>query len=124
MKANELRIGNYYSCASNEGIIYPKVKAIQYNEFGFLSDIDGTNFEICKPIQITEQWLLWFGFEKSKEQIHEYDYFKGRYSIFRNSLNEFNFNFLNPGDWYMEIKYIHQLQNLYFALTGEELTVK
>ena len=24
----------------------------------------------------------------------------------------------------MEIKYLHQLQNLYFALTGEELEVK
>jgi hypothetical protein len=28
------------------------------------------------------------------------------------------------GDRKVEIKYVHQLQNLYFALTGEELTVK
>jgi len=29
--------------------------------------------------------------------------------------------------WYIsekEVKYIHQLQNLYFALSGEELTIK
>ena len=25
---------------------------------------------------------------------------------------------------YFIIKYVHQLQNLYFALTGEELTIK
>lgn len=27
-------------------------------------------------------------------------------------------------EYNIEIKYVHQLQNLYFALTGEELTIK
>ncbi len=118
MNSNELRIGNYYSCASNEGIIYPRVKTIQYNEFGFLSDIDGTNFGICKPIPLTEEWLLRFGFEW-------YGRITG-WTINEHSINEKNgcFEFCINKEFSVELKYVHQLQNLYFALTGEELTLK
>ena len=30
----------------------------------------------------------------------------------------------NDSTYLRDIKYVHQLQNLYFALTGEELTIK
>ena len=37
--------------------------------------------------------------------------------IFINSLGEINFFFFSEGDYYKKIDYVHELQNLYFALT-------
>lgn len=107
MKANELRIGNWF---------------IQYDEpeqfdgdFYHLSDI--------KFITLTPEWLFKFGFVESNE-----GYFYNNYCIedFHNGkfwiVSEFdnvidNFYAIGKG-----IQYVHQLQNLYFALTQEELT--
>ena len=63
MEAKELRIGNYYQYAGNSGIVTTRLKGIKINEFGFYSDLDGTNLEICKPIPLTEEILLKCGFE-------------------------------------------------------------
>ena len=123
MKATELRIGNYYQYAGNGGIVYTQVQAIKYNQFGLLSDFDGTNFEICKPIQLTEEWLLKFGFELINNE-----FFRSRNSeicLFWTAnknkiIPEYNEKRLITG---YDFKHVHQLQNLYFALTGEELTL-
>jgi len=67
-----------------------------------------------KPILITEEWLLKFGFENDDDQ----RYFKnGIYLILYDEgctilHNQIHINYF----------YVHQLQNLYFALTGKELT--
>lgn len=117
LHAKELRIGNYYMYAGNEGIVYSKVKTIQLNQFGLLSDIDGTNYGICGPIPLTKEWLLILGFEK-----HEFDHkdnqyrFKDRLLVIRDGL------FCDYGTSVV-ITTVHQLQNLYFALTGTELTL-
>ena len=75
-----------------------------------------------EPIPITEEWLLKFGFEKIIGS-NESNFTNGFYNLFVNSLGEVNFYFFKEGDWYQKIDYVHQLQNLYFALTGSELTV-
>lgn len=119
MKANELRIGNWYHFADNDGIVYRRVKEIKQNEFGLFGDYDGVNFEICQPIPLTEEWLVRFGFYKNIDtELFE----KGGYQI---DLSVLKCHFYLPdfGDWYKELEYVHQLQNLYFALTGEELTL-
>lgn len=117
MNANELRIGNYYSCASNEGIIYPRAKTIQYNEFGFLSDIDGTNFGICKPIPLTEEWLLRFGFEKYSGWDDQIYWRKKEMDLLVT-----NQGFEMPSG--KICKFVHILQNAYFFTELEELTLK
>lgn len=111
MKASELRIGNYVSL---HGILVEMTAS----DFNF----DESYF---KPIPLTEKWLLKFGFE--------YSSFYGNYKIkagnYSNSIK------LYEGEWcyynddsdagcyfVTTIKYVHQLQNLYFALTNEELT--
>ena len=124
MKATELRIGNYYQYAGNGGIVYTQVQAIKYNQFGLLSDFDGTNFEICKPIQLTEEWLLRFGFKEFL--IDETWYFIKNDFVFEISgiIGFHNYNELESICFNEnKCKYVHQLQNLYFALTGEELTL-
>ena len=62
------------------------------------------NFE---PIEITKEWLLKFGFKKGK---------KGWYKTLRNK-SKFNLYMFTANS-------IHHLQNLYYALTNEELTLK
>lgn len=124
MKANELRIGNFYQYAGYDGIIYTQVKEIKHNQFGLLGDFDGTNFEICKPIPLTEEWLLKFGFKYSLK-FNDF-MFKDQNDVFE--IKPYKNGFLNSVIWHyneilQEIKYVHQLQNLYFALTGEELTI-
>lgn len=103
MKANELRIGNFVS--DRLGIV-----------------IIGTNgriefADIYKPIPLTEEWLVKFGFVKDYSGWQngiriEYD--KERQSYVLDT----------DGNDYLQsplIKHVHRLQNLYFALTGEEL---
>lgn len=110
MKANELRIGNF---VSKDGEIY---------EADFITIRMTENYE---PIPLTEEWLIKFGFESiNTHGLVTFD--KGRLSIhlpcshYKNGRTYFN-------SWCIiehSVKYVHQLQNLYFALTGEELTIK
>ena len=125
MKANELRIGNLV-----EGIRIGKVKSIFITHFQ-VDDFDGItlgnslqlNF---KPIPLTEEWLLKLGFKESLLGV----YFPYPYNDFElgyfGSVNGSKKGYVITSlVGKMEgIKYVHQLQNLYFALTGEELTFK
>ena len=97
MKANELRIGNYVY--DNLGGVL-KIKGIS---------LDSTLSHI-KPIPLTEEWLLKFGLMSIKTEL---GFWNNGDAIY------FSYGFEKS----IELKYVHQLQNLYFALTGEELTI-
>jgi hypothetical protein len=75
--------------------------------------INNTHF---KPIPLTEEWLLKFGFEQ--KSLH---YFKE--NIFVITLEDGYFECL-LGNYEVKLKYAHELQNLYWALSGKELTIK
>ena len=113
MKAQELRIGNKIQFDSHLYIVNSVV--MKQVEEGFVQ---------YQPIPLTEEWLLKFGFEKQghvKFMGEAYQRFVlGRNGIY--SINKIAYIYeVNDHDL-CEIKYIHQLQNLHFALTGEELT--
>jgi len=120
MEAKELRIGNYFMYAGNNGIVYEKVSAIQYNTFGFLSNLNGTNYGICKPIKLTDELIFKCGGKKAEEN----DSYGGIIIYYPNGNgmriknNEWSSNHIS-----VKIEYLHQLQNLYFALTNQELEV-
>jgi hypothetical protein len=120
MKATELRIGNWVEWnyeESSDGNAYPV-------EYGYELDDIKNNPNIVKPIPLTEGWLEGFGFEYDEND----DWFvfesnKGvSFSMDKNGVMYY-FGNLEPlwVDILSKIKYVHQLQNLYFALTGEEL---
>ena len=75
-----------------------------------------------EPITLTEEWLLKFGFEKSESKVSGSDYYTlSNYSIMVNN-NYFHFSLTSLESRYLTIiNHVHQLQNLYFALTGKEL---
>jgi len=131
MLASELRIGNYVNYAAEKVIVLQtsiKSRNKWDVELGYFEDSIGFERMITEiqPIPLTEEWLLRFGFEKEEEQDE--------------LLNTFMFCKLNTvrvefsdkhkqlywhdnytSIYHKEIKYVHQLQNLYFALTGKEL---
>lgn len=124
MEAKELRIRNLVLYAG----MYLYVSAInRHGEVTLSSLIDETCTDIknCKPIPLTEEWLLKFGFIPCI----------GRISVFEINLRDIsNYKalifYMTNGQVDIDstqltyIKYVHQLQNLYFALKHEELEVK
>jgi hypothetical protein len=70
----------------------------------------------CQPIPLTEEWLVKLGFE-----LHYGRYFKGNFCYYpENKMFEWRGIILLDFLW----NEVHKLQNLYFALTGEELKIK
>jgi hypothetical protein len=112
MEAKDLRIGNWYLGDCTEG----KFHQITANEI--LDFNDDPLDDYYKPIQLTEDWLFKFGFKKNQRDIR----FKRLGSIVLKSTEKgFKFNY---GESITYIHFVHQLQNLNFALNGNELTLK
>lgn len=123
MKANELRIGNYiFNDTDIVTVIGISKTAVEISS----DENEQANYTCYKysdihpelsPVPLTEEWLMEFGFgitcnivaDKNKVEL-VYEQGIWRY-------------YLSKTTW-KDIMYVHQLQNLYFALTGEELTVK
>ena len=119
MKANELRIGNLiYQFANFTGESAGYYSAFEVTINVLRAIEDGANgFE---PIPLAEKWLAKFGFI---ENILCWNYDK--FTIAKGLEDSFALTGYCLGNVFpKEIKYVHQLQNLYFALTGEELTLK
>ena len=118
MKANELRLGNYV-CVTEK---YPlKVKIIN-DEAGIMSTVSDNSIFITtasllafKPIPLTEDWLLKFGFKKD----NNFTWVDLEMELMQ---REDGFWIWLGADLYL--KHVHQLQNLYHALTRKELTIK
>jgi hypothetical protein len=113
MKASELRIGNFY------------------DHNGFVNEVNPNTIEEAwiaerswiKPIPITEVWLWNFGFEINRQNKEENNIWRCYSEEGFFELEQIGSGFfLDDNHCYgTKINYIHQLQNLYFALTGEEL---
>lgn len=114
MKAEELMIGNYLQyesqiCEVTE-IDYSGCKLLKPSRF-----IVRYDFDEISPIPLTEQWLIDFGFEKLETGFLKTDSF---FSVFMDS----DFYFWIGNDFRINIEHVYQLQNIYFALTGKQLT--
>ena len=96
MKASELRIGNWVMYSSK----------IQVNENKIRECVDHP--DRFAPIPLNEEWLIKFRWNPPKDIGVSF------------SLTTDEIHFV-AGNYYKKIEYVHQLQNLYFALTGQEL---
>jgi hypothetical protein len=90
-----------------------KVKGLEGFEF---EDNYSQFIEFLNPIPLTEELLLKFGFRKMYGFDNYTGWFKDDVEVECNYNNSNLFNCIN-----VEIKYLHQLQNIYSALTQKEL---
>ena len=128
MEASELRIGNLFD---GMGMIQIVFEILDNTDRGRIIQKGYEHLILCKengnqykPIEIntiplTEEWLLKFGFEKLEHIQLGVLYLKSQLRI------KPSFMFAQwRGASVGKIDYVHQLQNLYFALCGEELEIK
>lgn len=131
LKSNELRIGNFiigtYENEDNN-LVHETVCEFKfyncYDDFYFVESLDLIeDFTGFKPIPITEEWLLKFGFAKQCDYLY-FDFENGNISFndeIKNGISLCIGTYCSSGSAFENIKHVHQLQNLFFALTGEEL---
>ena len=115
LSAKELRIGNLVLTKKDLNKEYVITKLS-----GAIIDYIECESILSKPIPLTEEWLLKFGFKKDNN-LYTKDFCGGLYSLQLNL--DYNGTHFTYYDGYVVLDFIHKLQNLYFALTGEELTI-
>lgn len=106
LKASDLRIGNWvYSTTHKQDY---KIIRLEYD----------SELEYIEPIELSNEWLCKLNFFN--------DEFIGCYTNYDLDVKYFFYD-----DVYFkgvkipnEIKYVHQLQNLYFSLMGFEISIK
>jgi hypothetical protein len=87
------------------------------------------NYYKHEPIPLTEEWLLKFGFVKNRFDLYQIEYYDKNYDI--NYTSEYGFHPFTKRLCSYEsslsgvgCEFVHQIQNLHYANTGEELTLK
>jgi hypothetical protein len=113
IKANELRIGNWVNVQD------------QSVQLSFIDNEDNEEFE---PIPLTPEIVEKCGFVN--KAVHEFWMSKQATHLWANVAYSMTGHVLLKDTIHSgsvritNIKFLHQLQNLYFALTGEELEIK
>lgn len=112
IQASELRIGNIIK-------YYGRYTRVEPNNITELSKGAGD----YKPIPLTEEILLKCGFEKinKHKELDSHGYLMDGMEYLHTIDNGITFTDSVQNE--IEFKYLHQLQNLYFALTNKELEV-
>ena len=140
IRVNELRIGNIIQDTRHperQCTVFRLTSGIDFNityqydksrELSYSKE----NSDALQSIPLTEDWLLKFGFSQvfitdPQEPDAESKYWIGDFELFE-VLNQFVFYCfdMNRDCIYkaLTISSVHQLQNLYFAIYGKELTIK
>ena len=125
IQASELRIGNLLEFSN---MIEPsKIITVGRRFFSSASiEKEDGNFNVSNyyiPIPITEEWLIKLGFKESDDNFMKIKTRK-RSVYLEINLKDKRTLLFNNNHYYNDIyhvKYVHQLQNLYFSLTQEEL---
>lgn len=136
MEAKDLRIGNLVNYRINDELDERK----EWFEPSVIDADDLMNIDdYYKPIPLTEYWLLKFGFEKVIYESDDFGYetnyeldikgvgyisYSDDFSCALFGSKESSKNELGFLPNWDNCKHVHSIQNLYFALTGEELTLK
>jgi len=132
MKATELRLGNIVK-SLNQKVPFCFIDQIKEgrirgvsgdDELHALSTWNDGSIQL-QPIPVTEEWLVKLGlttahYSDSKNPRYELPGYG--YELRLGDDGEHGVYF--EGNCMTYIKFVHQLQNLVFALTGEELTIK
>ena len=136
MKANELRIGNkiigVYSDGENDELedictVLALDETGEINGHKIWVESSNSNAEIFsefKPIPLTEEWLIRFGFDN----LGKFGWGIGDFHI-ENTKNlrgkyKYKYCFRTISRKIIRVTTVHQLQNMFYILTGKELRTK
>lgn len=114
IRASELRIGNLVIIGKKEDTVF---NFVFERQSGYV--INNCPVSDLEPIPITEEWLVRFGFEKINHLTDGIIYKKDWLRITEHFSMDWRGGYIKNAP-----AYLHQLQNLYFALTGNELEIK
>ena len=114
MEAKNFRLGNTIKFGERE----ISISRHDIDNMAKMEITEGAISELYKPIDLTEKWLISFGFV-------------GRHNMWSNGIitvgyiatdEHFEYEFQFPFNHWTKnsLKYVHELQNLFFALTGDE----
>ena len=139
MKPQDLRIGNLVTInqtalhfdGSGESESIFEIGEIRTDLVYFKGFHTGEYCSSLQPMPLTEGWLLTLGFtiEVGKHGVYYmHSIFKG-FRVWKSDITscwvigrkQFDNNLTY---WIADLKYVHQLQNIFYSLTGEELEVK
>lgn len=145
MKIEDLRIGNFIDVSESDKPYYAEVVMLNHAGKDYIS-YDNALFEEVsqawaimesligeiKPIPITEKWLLKFGFTKPNNwhclllyiSSDNYEHMRSSLQIAHVGCGNVQVCRAGINAYSAKVEYVHQLQNLFFALTSEELTIK
>jgi len=115
--ASELRLGNFLMDEKTGD--YLTVVDVSYQNIGFMPHKGEALPEGWQavPITLTKKWFKLFSFKAFRPAHYTLDWFM----VTLNEREDYEFYFRNQ---ILYLKYVHQLQNLYFTLTGKELKLK
>lgn len=119
MEARELMIGNYIYGGKDGKTIFKVLS----EDFSTIESFPENYF----GIPLTEQLLMDLGFESTYDS-----HFRAKFDHIEHSEIGFDYSKGKPMGMegfryygrYIKIEFVHQLQNLYYSLTGQELTYK
>lgn len=125
MKPSELRIGNWINTIEGPA----QVREItDYERLAVGTDKRVVDLQTAGPIPLTEEILLKAGFEKAHNDYHNTDQFRHpHFKLLLRSEEDGSYTPCSHGQYLYSkgerINSLHQLQNLFFALTGQELEI-
>lgn len=135
MKVNEFRVGNfiYWDIPEKKGTVH-KISRITTDNLNTTPISLGKSINDYKPIPLTELWLVKLGFEKIAFLDFKHKNLKRENIVDGGCILKFanDYSRTNEGDITTiesrgyniigyDIKFVHQLQNIVFFLSGEEL---
>jgi len=126
MNNTELRIGNIFEY-DNEWFT---VAGLSLKNGGHRIDFTETAqcklVKNCNSINLDDKWLLELGFYAKEDRYHhEYYMFLDFWYISKKvKFDSVLYKLIINDNYIVHVKYVHQLQNLFFALTGTELELK
>jgi hypothetical protein len=124
IESKELRIGNWVEglLPDDRDMIPCEFQADAKTMYALSTEEYVCEACIIDPIPLTEEWLIKFGFKLMVETEYTLDTFELNGVQLWNKKRDFTE--LRYNTCGIDVKHVHSLQNLYFALTGEELTIK
>lgn len=137
INAKELRVGNILMFDETDTVIVTEIykKKVKFSgvPMARYSKIEATcGLSDLEPVPITESILLNCGFKKRNEGFYEvfhietWNNIRTVSTVFKITLDDLDgpIGVFISGNHVVHLRSLHQLQNLYFSLTGQELEIK